>query len=120
MYEYNAKVTAVHDGDTFKATVDLGFSVLVEQTFRMQGINAPELKGMTMKAGLESRDKLRELILGKEIIIKSFKPDTSLKQEKYGRYLARVYIFDEYSRRFSFDVNTEMIVQGLAVPYMVD
>ena len=118
MYEYNAKVTSVHDGDTFKATVDLGFSVFVEQTFRMQGINAPELKAPTLLSGTASRDKLRELILDKEIIIKSFKPESSLKQEKYGRYLAMVYIFDEYSRRFSLNANKLMIDGGFAVPYM--
>jgi micrococcal nuclease len=117
MYEYKAKVTDVHDGDTFKATVDLGFSTYAEQTFRMQGINAPELKGNTMQAGIVSRDKLRELIMGKDIIIKSFKPKTSLKQEKYGRYLARVYLENEQNKTFFFDVNTEMI--GGAVAYMV-
>lgn len=39
-YRYSATVTAVHDGDTFTADVDLGFGVwLRKQTFRLLGCN---------------------------------------------------------------------------------
>ena len=117
MYQYFATVTDVHDGDTFKATVDLGFTVKAEQTFRMFGINAPELKGETKEIAIQSRDELRRLILGKKVIIKSYRPDASLKQEKYGRYLAKVTVEINDSQ---YDVNNHMIRIGFAVSYMAD
>jgi micrococcal nuclease len=120
MYEYKAKVTGVHDGDTFNATIDLGFTVGVDQTFRMQGINAPELKGLTMMAGTASRDRLRELIMDKQILVRSFKPDTSMKQEKYGRYLAKVFVSEDGGKTFTLDVNKVMVSEGLAVVYMAN
>ena len=117
MFQYFATVTAVHDGDTFKATVDCGFTVKVEQTFRMFGINAPELKGETKEVATLSRDELRRLILGKNVVIKSFRPDASLKQEKYGRYLAKVTV--EVDDR-PYDVNAHMERNGFAISYMAD
>ena len=47
MYIYKATVRSIHDGDTFTATVDLGFHVELEAKIRLNGINAPELKGDT-------------------------------------------------------------------------
>jgi micrococcal nuclease len=118
MYQYFATVTAVHDGDTFKATVDLGFTVKLEQTFRMFGINAPELKGDTKEAAILSRDELRRLILGKRVVIQSYKPDSDMKQEKYGRFLAKVTVDTEYYK--SYDVNEHMVINGFAVSYMAE
>lgn len=43
VYIYRALATAVHDGDTFTAEVDLGFRVSLKIQVRLQGINAPEL-----------------------------------------------------------------------------
>ena len=42
MFEYNATVTRVVDGDTIDAIVDLGFSTFKKVRIRMHGINAPE------------------------------------------------------------------------------
>ena len=42
MFEYNATVTRVVDGDTIDAMVDLGFSTHKKVRIRMMGINAPE------------------------------------------------------------------------------
>ena len=42
MFEYNAKVIRVVDGDTIDAMVDLGFSTFKKVRIRMHGINAPE------------------------------------------------------------------------------
>jgi micrococcal nuclease len=43
---------------------------------------------VNLEEGLKSRDRLRELIMGKDIYKKTIKDRT----EKYGRYLAEVYI----------------------------
>lgn len=99
-------VTRVIDGDTFVA--DVSFNVLgnvfilKEQHFRMEGINAPERKGETKELGEASRAFLESVIGGKtvEVIVPS--------KEKYGRWLATVYLGD-------LEVNVYMVQQGYAV-----
>jgi micrococcal nuclease len=103
MYEYKAIVTEVYDGDTITANVDLGFNISIEEKFRLLNINSPELKGTEKADGLISRDRLREKILNKEVIIKTSKD----KKEKYGRYLAEIYLGSE-------NINEWLIVEGLA------
>ena len=71
MYVYKALVKEVYDGDTITAIVDLGFRNQTTIKFRLTGINTPELSKATREEGLKSRDRLRELILGKEVIIKT-------------------------------------------------
>ncbi len=103
MYEYKAKITAVYDGDTLTAEVDLGFNIKITEKFRLSGLNAPEVKGDERGDGLISRDRLRDKILGREVIIKTFKDST----EKYGRYIAEIYLESE-------NVNEWLISEGLA------
>jgi micrococcal nuclease len=55
------KVISVHDGDTFEI-IENG----KRQSCRIANIDAPELK---QSFGINSRDSIRSLILGKEIII---------------------------------------------------
>jgi endonuclease YncB( thermonuclease family) len=42
-WQGKAVVEEVHDGDTFKVWVDLGFAVYLRTNIRVQGVNAPEL-----------------------------------------------------------------------------
>lgn len=89
MYEYYADIKSIYDGDTVRADIDLGFGVKLEnQPLRFYGINAPEITGELKNEGLISRDKLREKILGKRVIIRTYKDS----KEKYGRYLATVIL----------------------------
>lgn len=103
MYEYKAKITSVYDGDTITAEVDLGFNIKITEKFRLNGLNAPEVKGEEKGDGLISRDRLRDKILGKEVTIKTFKDST----EKYGRYIAEIYLESE-------NINEWLISEGLA------
>jgi micrococcal nuclease len=85
-YRYAATVTAVHDGDTITADVDLGFGVWLRgQAFRLRGLNAREL---AEPGGIEARDNLAGLLLppaSPGVTLTSVKPD------KYGgRYDAWV------------------------------
>jgi len=107
MYEYKAEIIGVYDGDTVTAKVDLGFDVLFENNFRLNGINAPEMKGTDKTAGTISRDALRQLVLGKKVIIKTIKD----RQEKYGRYLAVIYVLQKDSL---INVNEWMVNNGFA------
>lgn len=110
MYEYKAKVLDVHDGDTITAEIDLGFRVTVVIKIRFYGINTPEIVGPTKDAGLKSKQRVVDLLLGKEILIKTHKD----KQEKYGRWLADIYLPNLLP-----SINQLLINEGLAVPYMV-
>lgn len=105
MYEYKAKVIDVHDGDTITAIVDLGFRVSIEVKVRFYGINTPEIIGDTKAAGLKSKQRVVDLISGKEIIIKTHKD----KQEKYGRWLGDIYLANQTK-----SINQMLLDEGLA------
>jgi len=92
-----------------RVTIDLGFGVTLNGydgkgvSLRLYGLNTPEVRGEEKEAGLISRDRLRERILGKDVILKTFKDATG----KYGRYIAEIYLEDE-------NINEWLITEGLA------
>lgn len=49
---YPATVASIHDGDTLKLVVDLGFDIAFTTNVRLYGINAPELATPAGKAAL--------------------------------------------------------------------
>lgn len=115
-YTYRAVVTEVLDGDTVRANVDLGFRIWVnDETFRLYGINAPETRlggpRETTEAekarGLAAKAALAELVEGRRIVICTIRD----RQEKYGRYLARLFLDD-------LDVNEWLVREGYAERYM--
>ena len=107
-YRYNAIVVSIYDGDTLNVDIDLGFGVwLRNQNVRLYGINTPELKGLTKESGIKSRDRLRELVLNKNIVLETIKD----KKEKYGRWLGKIFIDNVV-------VNEVLVKENLAVPFM--
>tara|TARA_E500000331_G_C17110784_1_gene649542 strand:+ start:192 stop:512 length:321 start_codon:yes stop_codon:yes gene_type:complete len=105
MYEYKATITAVYDGDTVTADIDLGFEVWLHgQKLRLLNINTPEVRGKTRPEGIIARDALRNRILGKEVIVKSD------RRGKYGRWLVEIIIDEE-------NINSWLLSEGYAVPY---
>ena len=89
MYLYRATITSAYDGATCTADVDIGFKVTVRgEKIRMARINAPEIRGANRKAGLASRDYLRDLILDREVLLKTIKD----KRGKYGRHLGEIIV----------------------------
>ena len=100
MYNYKAKIIGVYDGDTVTAMVDLGF-------LHFHGIDTPELRGPEREQGIIVRDILREMILNKEVTIRSYKD----KQGKYGRYLANIITED------GLEVNQWLVDNGHAKEY---
>ena len=105
-YVYKATITSVFDGDTCTATVDLGMRVSMNIKIRLYGINAPEMRGGDKGNGVRSREYLRNLILGKDVIIKTYKDKT----EKFGRWLAEIFVDNQ-------SVNNIMVEDGYAVRY---
>jgi len=116
MYEYKAKIISVYDGDTCTALVDLGFNINLKIKIRLFGIDTPELRGEDRDNGIKSRDRLRELILDKNVTIKTYKDRT----EKYGRWLASIYIDvpETIIGDIQYSVNDILVKEGLAIPYM--
>lgn len=89
LFNYRAQVISVYDGDTCTVDIDLGLHMWLRgEKLRLFGINAPEVRGVQRPEGLKSRDFLRELIEGKEIMIRTVKD----KKGKYGRYLGELFI----------------------------
>lgn len=56
LYQYSAKLQKVVDGDTVDLVVDLGFSINVTTRFRLDGIDAPEMKAPTWLKGNQPRN----------------------------------------------------------------
>lgn len=109
MYEYRAKVIDVYDGDSITAIVDLGFKISFKIKIRLYGINTPEIRGKERPEGLVSKKRVQDLILNKDVIIKTYKDKT----EKYGRYLGEIFLEKE-----EISINQLLINEGLAKPYL--
>jgi micrococcal nuclease len=97
MYEYKAKVLRTIDGDTYVLSVDVGFSITIEHTFRLNGVDTPETYRPSCEAerthGKEATDFVRSLIEGKDVIIVTHKLGV------YGRYVADVYLMSPEGMR---------------------
>ena len=101
LFTYNVRVLNVTDGDTVWVLVDLGFGITVRQHLRLRGLDAPEIEsseGKEAKAFVEAQfQKNRGPLLIKTV-----------KSDKYDRYLADVWIGDEY-------LNQKLIEKDLAI-----
>ena len=113
MYEYKAKIISVYDGDgAFDALIDLGMKITIERPIRLNGVDTPEIRGEQHDAGIVVRDYVRSLILGKEVLIYTYKDHSG----KYGRLLADIMVkIDGYSGwQYLSDL---LINKGYAKPY---
>jgi len=112
MYEYKVKwIDHIVDGDTFDATVDLGFNISHKIRVRMYGINTPESRTRDLEEkarGLESKKRLTELLEEHEgnLVVQTN------KKGKYGRYLGTLFA-DE----IGININKQLIQEGYAVEY---
>ena len=106
MYEYQATMTRVIDGDTIEVAIDLGFRIAVRETVRLAGINCPE---HNTDAGKAATKAVEEWFAdqGSRCVIKTRKAEG--ETEKYGRYLAQVV------SRHGADLVADLIAAGHAV-----
>ncbi len=121
MYEYNAVVDRVVDGDTIDCTIDLGFSTWKKIRVRLEGINAPESRTR------DKEEKAKGLITKSRLIeILNYNDNKCVLQVsglgKFGRALASVYVTSlspasEDSSITLINVNQQLITEGLAVEY---
>lgn len=113
-YHYTAIIKSVYDGDTATADIDLGFEVWIKNAkLRFHGIDTPELRGSSDEEKLravEARDWVREQILDKEVVIKSF------GKGKYGRWLVEIWKIED-GQVAEDTINNELIKLGMAKEY---
>ena len=92
MYEYNAKVLRIVDGDTIDVDIDLGFGVWVhKERIRLEGIDTPESRTRDLeekKFGLLSKEYVKSLVpVGSivKLVCKSYD-----SKGKFGRILGDI------------------------------
>lgn len=132
MYQYTAIIRKVIDGDTIEIDIDLGLSTWIHrEKIRLYGINTPEVYGVVKgspewkRGNLASEFVKMNLKENDEVIIQTVKD----KKEKYGRYLALIFIrieqpviegltnirkIDDY-----YCLNDILLGRGLAEEYMI-
>jgi micrococcal nuclease len=109
MYEYSATVVNIVDGDTIDVTIDLGFYITIKERVRFAGIDAYEtklIKGASQddkNKGLEAKVFLHELINNKNVKLQTIK-----QKDKYGRFLAIVFLNDA-------NINDILLEKGFAI-----
>ena len=114
MYEYQAQLVRVVDGDTVDVLIDVGFSTFKKERVRLYGIDTPESRTRDLdekKRGLAAKDRLIEIIdsFGDHFLIK-----TQIdKKGKYGRILGEIFSLNKKQ-----NANQMLLAEGHAVEYL--
>ena len=95
MFQYNAVITNVVDGDTFDMDIDLGFHIHIHERVRLLYVDTPEKFGKEKGLGLLAKQYAGIRFLGKEVVIKSEKADVAADTDSFGRWLVRVSVDGE-------------------------
>lgn len=118
MYEYNAKILKIIDGDSLLVDVSLGFDINQKIKLRLARINTPEIHGVLKESeeyqkGIASMKFVEDFarMTNNNIRIITVKD----KKEKYGRYLAEVYALEGAFK--GKNLNDEMLTFGFATEY---
>ena len=92
MYDYNAVITNVVDGDTYDVDIDLGFHIHIHERIRVLNLDTPEKRGIEKELGYICYNWANMNFLDKEIILYSEKEIKAPETDSFGRWLCRVYI----------------------------
>ena len=110
MYEYEAEVIRVIDGDTIVLRIDLGFKLSWKVSCRLHGINCPELRSKNAServAAKAAKDFTQgELEIGSTVLV------YSVELDKYGRPLVDIFYGDKH-------LNEELVSNNHAKLYMI-
>lgn len=108
-YTYRAELIRVVDGDTVRLKIDLGFFIEVHESFRLYGIDTPEIRGKTRKEGLKAKKHVEDRFAEAKQNDRDITACVH-KKGKYGRWLAEIFFDDD-------SLNEELVEKGLAVEY---
>ena len=110
MYEYQAEVIRVIDGDTIVLRIDLGFKLSWKVSCRLHGIDCPELRSKSAServAAKAAKDFTQgELAIGSTVLV------YSVELDKYGRPLVDIFYGDKH-------LNEELVSNNHAKLYML-
>lgn len=114
MYEYNAKLKRVVDGDTLDLIIDLGFRMTTQQRIRLKGIDTPEIwrqkkDSAEYKKGMEAKDYVLRRFEGNQ---NRCSINTDKDAGVYGRFIGTIFFSDS-----SESLNDELLRKGYAQPY---
>lgn len=111
MYEYEAVLERVVDGDTLDLIIDVGFKITTNQRIRLAYVDTPETFRVNRaseeyKNGLEARQYVEKRLADNQnrMRIKTYK-----NLGKYGRYLGEIWLPDS-----DISLNDELLQKGLA------
>lgn len=92
-YKFYATIIEVHDGDTIKVDVDLGFNVFTHISIRVQGLYCKELytgSDSDKAEGKAARDYLKTLLpVGSEVVI-----HTDKYRQSFTRFVGEIFLPD--------------------------
>lgn len=116
MYQYEAVVLKVIDGDTYILEVDLGFNIKVKEKFRLLDIDVYEtsrrksafITDEEIVLGKKIKDSITKKLLNRRVTIKMYK--NKLK-DKYGRYLTEIFYMKDGKM---VHLNDEIVKNGWA------
>jgi micrococcal nuclease len=116
LYHYAAKVTRVYDGDTITVDIDLGMGLWRNgQTIRFWKVNTPEVRGASRSEGLAVRDFVRDLVLGKTILLRTILDKRGVDRTgKFGRLLGEILVADDEGN--VINVNDLLLEKGFGLP----
>lgn len=109
MFEYNAKVKRIVDGDTLDAYIDLGFDVWVVKRIRLMGIDTPESRTRDKVEKRYGKGAKHRLVAMLEQSDNKFTVK-SHGTGKFGRVLGELFIDD-------LNINEQLIKEGHATKY---
>ena len=122
MYEYNAKVLRIVDGDTLDVDIDLGFGVWIhKERIRLEGIDTPESRTRDLeekKFGLLSKEYVRNLLpVGSivKLVCKSYD-----SKGKFGRILGDIEIEEKRMIGRELTESTSLVMKMIDNGYGVE
>ena len=92
MYNYNAIITNIVDGDTYDVDIDLGFHIHIHERIRVLNLDTPEKRGGEKELGKICTDYAKQHFLGKTILLCSKEEIKEPETDSFGRWLCHVYI----------------------------
>lgn len=109
MYEYQAEVIRIIDGDTIVLRIDLGFKLFWKVSCRLHGINCPELRSKSASERIAAKAAkdftASELPVGTMVLV------YSVELDKYGRPLVDLFYEDKH-------LNVELVSNNHATLYL--
>ncbi len=108
MFDYNARILKVIDGDSVQVELDLGFSIKYKNTVRLGRIDACELRDSDLtkqKRANEAKEWLKQkLLVDTKVLV------ISKALDKYGRILGEIVLDNQ-------NISDLLLEQKLVDPY---